>query len=208
MKTFVIELLDVLREYFVFLYPGAISLFLFRFANGKKFTENKISVLKMMIISYLYIIFLDIFFDFEYMDIPIYVHIIIILLASILPLVIHAVSKNRKVRKILETLGIKTSFQDSMIDTICALETDKSKGVVFKVFLDDKGIMYEGKVRLHETESDGDHKIALSGYRRYVYNQKRKKFEVKQQYENQHDRWVVIEEKDITRIEVKYEEPK
>lgn len=67
MENFVKDLLGVLKEYFIYIYPGIISLFIFRFANGKKFVEDKISLLKSIVISYVYVILLSIFIkiDFE-----------------------------------------------------------------------------------------------------------------------------------------------
>ncbi len=206
MENFVKDLLGVLKEYFIYIYPGIISLFIFRFANGKKFVEDKISLLKSIVISYVYVILLSIFIKIDFENVSKKIHIILLIMSVVLPVFIHAAGNWNWVRKILMFCSINTSLRDNVLDTITSLENDKNKGISVKLFLDEKGLMYEGKLRLHESDSSCEKILAISQYRRYVKENER--YSVKQDYSGDNSRWVVLREKDVTRIEIKYEDEK
>jgi len=70
------------------------------------------------------------------------------------------------------------------------------------VFLDDKDIMYEGSLRYWESAPEKEQAICLSRYRRYFKENGR--YTPKQDYNNDNSRWVVIDVKKITRLEIKY----
>lgn len=209
MSDFVADILFVLKEYFIYLYPGAITFFTFKFARGKKLSEDKISVLKMLIISYLYVSLVGLFIPFDIMNAPTKIHIILIALSFVTPIILNIFSRFKWVHTVLKWLSINTLFNDNMLDVIVSQEkNDKKNGIALKIFMDDKGLMYEGMLRVHESDPNRDRKIALSGYRRYVYDEEGKRFVVKNDYNCDNSRWVVVDEKDISRIEIKYANPK
>ena len=92
-------------------------------------------------------------------------------------------------------------MEDTVWDYIQYRDKEK-KGIVLKVFLDDKDIMYEGSLRYRESDPEKEQAICLSGYRRYVKENGR--YIPKQDYNNDNSRWVLINVKEITRSEIKY----
>ena len=105
----------------------------------------------------------------------------------------------------MNKININTTVETSVWDYIHYRDKDK-KGIVLKVFLDDKDIMYEGSLRYHESDTTKQQTICLSGYRRYV--KENGKFVPKQDYDNDNSRWVLINITDITRVEIKYDSAK
>ena len=74
--------------------------------------------------------------------------------------------------------------------------------IVLKLFLDNNDIMYEGSLRYHESDINKKQTICLSGYRRYI--KENGKYVVKQDYNNDNSRWVMLDISEITRVEIKY----
>lgn len=64
-------------------------------------------------------------------------------------------------------MGFNTTLEDTVWDYIQYRDKEKD-GIVLKVFLDNKDIMYEGCLRYRESDIDKEQAICLSGYRRYI----------------------------------------
>lgn len=207
MENYIAESLEVLSKYFVYLYPGFISLFIFRFANGKNFVENKTSILKAIVISYVYMLILSYFtgLDMNPENITIGEQFILLGVSVGVPIVLHAAGKWEWTREFLYGLGIKTAIKDDILDIITALDS-ANEGIVVKLFMDEKGLMYEGNLRMHESDIEREQVIAISRFRRYVRQDGR--FVVTHDYSGDHSRWAVLKGKDISRIEVKYKSAK
>lgn len=200
------DLLDLLTLYFVYLYPGIISVFIFRFIRGRSIVESKITVIKGITISYIYTTIINVIFKTQVSEYTICQHLLLVSGAFILPVILNAIMRSQKFRYILNLLKINTELSDNLWDLIKSKETHPNKGIAVKVFLDNQGIMYEGKLREHESDPNKSQLVCLSGYRRYVKQDN--SFTVKNDYAGDNSRWVAIKSNDITRIEIKYEDAK
>lgn len=195
------QIIEILDKYFVYLYPGFISLHIFYFSKAKKLKGNIITITFSLVISYVYILIYRTFCnkmvsDFADMD-----YMVLLIIAVILPIIWHNVSKSRQIEKILDELGFNTTLEDDVWAYIQSRDKEK-KGIVLKVFLDDKDIMYEGCLRYRESSDEKEKTICLSGYRRYL--KEGGKYYIKQDYNNDNSRWVLIDISKITRSEIKY----
>lgn len=200
------DLLNLLTLYFVYLYPGIISVFVFRFIRGRSIVESKITVIKGVTISYIYTTIINVIFKTQVSEYTICQHLLLVTGAFILPVILNAIMRSQKFRCILNWLKINTEISDNLWDLIKSKETRPNKGISVKVFLDKQGIMYEGKLREHEADANKSQLVCLSGYRRYVKQDN--SFTVKNDYAGDNSRWVAIKSNDITRIEIKYEDAK
>ena len=59
MLEFITDILQILNNYITYIYPGLISIFVYKYLEGKKVEENSIIVIKSIAISYLYMVFLQ-----------------------------------------------------------------------------------------------------------------------------------------------------
>ena len=59
MLEIVSDILQILNNYITYIYPGLLSIFVYKYIEGRKFEENYILVIKSIAISYLYIVFLQ-----------------------------------------------------------------------------------------------------------------------------------------------------
>lgn len=190
------DILEAMGLYFKYLYPGFLSIWIYSFINGKSLKENKNLIVKSVIISYLY--------NLCYSN-----DVFLIISSVLLPYIYYILLSSSWLERKLEFLRIKTSLSDNILDLIKRKEKDTNKGIAVKLFLDDKGIMYEGKLRVNESDKEKEQIICLSGYRRYTKNE-HGKYEVKLNNDHSGDnsRWVIIKYEDVSRIEVLYEEDK
>lgn len=195
------SVLKVLTDYLQYFYPGFIFLWIFQFIRGKNFKENDISIIKSIIISYLLICV---------SKLPLIERInqdfFLVTISIVLPYIIVLISEKEWVKIALDFIGVKTSIHDNIIDLVKGMvknEDDRNK-LALKVYMDEIGIMYYGWLRIHESDNENNNIIALSSYIRY------KKAQDGQYVENmatlpnnsKNKEWVIIDGKDITRIEI------
>lgn len=205
MKDFIKDFMEVLEQYFVYIYPGFISLYVYRFSVAKGMKKNKETLFISVVISYIYIIFYKaikkvMVAQFNYGD-----YIALFAIAVIVPVILHWVIRSKCYECFLTELGFNTSVEDNVWDYIHYRDKDK-KGIILKIFMDKKEILYEGSLRYHESDKEKEQVICLSGYRRYIME--KNKFVVKQDYSGDNSRWVMIKMDDIKRVEILYDSAK
>lgn len=206
MQKVIQDILQCLEQYFVYLYPGFVTIFIYSFTKAKGFKLNKTLIVLSVIISYLYVLIYRFIRGInEIASFKIYDYIIILIISIVLPFIWNFISKAKWMEKILHKLNINTTIETNVWDYIHNRDKDK-KGIILKVFLDDKDIMYEGSLRYHESDKKKEQTICLSGYRRYV--KENGKFVVKQDYNGDNSRWVLIKMCDVTRTEIMYDSEK
>lgn len=196
----------ILEKYFVFIYPGFISYFLFCFGRTKKIEKNYIVLITSIVISYVYIIIYKFVRNAKVEEFINQDYIALLLMSIVLPILWNWISRTKWFESFLKFFRIYTTIEENALDYVRYRAKGKNEGIVVKVFLDDMNIMYEGGLRFHESDVEKESDLCLSGYRRY------KKIEgewkVIQNYENDSSRWVLIKGKDVKRIEVNYSEKK
>lgn len=200
----IIELLQLAEQYIVYVYPGFVTLVIYRFAMSKSVEENKNTFIKSIIISYLYTLPLLLIFGIYPTDFEIVQHIIIILLAIIVPLAWNIILRCKRFKSVIRRLGIKTEIYDNLMDIMFYKENG---GVWVRAFMDEQNVMYEGSLRHYESDIAREQQVILSGYRQYHFNEQTKKYEVIYDYSDKQENWVRILERNITRIEFVYQNP-
>lgn len=201
MVAIIDELLELLEKYFVYVYPGCITILIYHFSKAKGTKLNKSTVGICVVISYIYIILYKAFCKREVSQFSNGDYIGILLISIVLPVIWNRVSKSAWIEKMLNVVGFNTTIEDNVWDYIQYRDKEK-KGIVLKVFLNDKELMYEGSLRYHESDLEKKQVMCLSGYRRYI--KENGKYTVKQDYNNDNSRWVLINIEEITRAEIKF----
>ena len=172
---------------------------IFAKARGTKLNKSTLGI--SVVISYVYIVLYKFFFKTDVSQFSNKDYVILLIFSILLPVIWHWISRSYFAEKVLNKIGINTTLEDTVWDYIQYRDKEK-KGIVLKVFLDDKDIMYEGSLRYRESDPEKEQAICLSGYRRYVKENGR--YIPKQDYNNDNSRWVLINIKEITRSEIKY----
>lgn len=193
--------LELLEQYFVYVYPGFVTILVHHFAKARGTKLNKSTLGISVVISYVYIVLYKFFFKADVSQFSNKDYVILLIFSILLPVIWHWISRSYFAEKVLNKIGINTTLEDTVWDYIQYRDKEK-KGIVLKVFLDDKDIMYEGSLRYRESDPEKEQAICLSGYRRYVKENGR--YIPKQDYNNDNSRWVLINIKEITRSEIKY----
>lgn len=201
------EALQLLSQYFVLIYPGLITYLLYKFIKASSVNENKNSIIKIIAISYIYTKIVQVLFHRNTItDLRPADHIIILGMAIMLPVLFNLIIHTNAFAKSMHLLGINTDIHDNAMDAIRYKEKDKKKGIIMKIFLDNIDVMYEGSLRLHESDASLEQYVCLSGYRRYVKQEG--KYVIKNDYGSNHSQWVYIKTADVNRIEILYQDPK
>ena len=201
MVEIVKEVLELLEQYFVYNYPGFVTILTHHFAKARGTKLNKSTLGISVVISYVYILLYKFFFKTAVSQFSNKDYVILLIVSILLPVIWHWISRSYFAEKVLNKIGFNTTLEDTVWDYIQYRDKEK-KGIVLKVFLDDKDIMYEGSLRYRESDPEKEQAICLSGYRRYVKENGR--YIPKQDYNNDNSRWVLINVKEITRSEIKY----
>lgn len=195
------EVLELLEQYFVYIYPGFITIMINHFTKARGTNLNKSTLGISIVISYVYIILYQYFFKINVSKFSDKDYVLMLVISILIPIIWHWIKKLKLTEIILNKIGINTTLEDTVWDYIQYRDKEK-KGIVLKVFLDDKDIMYEGSLRYRESDPEKEQTICLSGYRRYIKENGR--YIVKQNYNNDNSRWVMIKAQEITRSEIKY----
>lgn len=206
MSDLIQEILQILEQYFIYLYPGFVTIFIYLFTKAKSMKMDKILIISSIVISYVYVLIYRLIKGYNGLsDFKGYDYVIILLISILCPLIWHSISRSKWIEPVLNSININTTIENNVWDYIHYRDKDK-KGIVLKVFLDDKDIMYEGSLRYHESDIAKKQTICLSGYRRYV--KENGTFVAKQDYNNDNSRWVMLDAANIDRVEIKYDSDK
>lgn len=187
-------LLEVLREYIQYIYPGFISLWIYYFLNAKNFKENINTIIKSVVISYIMIQivrFIDVlfynvivnFYSFSFLKLDLlggvnswsyywnnwkikkYDYFFLLILSIICPYIFFRLTNNIKVLKMIKRLKINTFTKDSMIDNVRS--TVSRKKLFVSVYLDEVGLRYDGWLLFNQSDKEDEEVICLNCYRRY-----------------------------------------
>ena len=205
MTTFIDEALQSLEQYFIYLYPGFITICFYSFIKARKIQPNKVLIVSSIVISYVYVLIYRWITEKNIEKFQVADYIIILFIAIVVPYIWHLINRSSWIEPALNKIGINASMDDSAWGYIHHKDKNK-KGIVLKIFLDDEKVMYEGSLRYRETGTEKQCAVCLSGYRRYVKEDD--KFVQKLDYGDDHSRWVMIDVTKATRVEVKYNESK
>lgn len=205
MQKAIQDVLQSLELYFIYIYPGFITVFVYLFTKAQKLKKKKYVIFISVIISYIYVVVYRWIRNYdELSQFTVEDHVIIICISVLVPIIWHYVSMSKCLEFFLKKININTTIETNVWDYIRNRDK-KGEGIVLKVFLDDN-VMYEGSLRYHESDVNKKQKICLSGYRRY--EKEAGKYSVKQDYNNDNSRWVMLKVSDVVRIEIKYKSDK
>ena len=210
MLEIVSDILQILNNYITYIYPGLLSIFVYKYIEGRKFEENYILVIKSISISYLYIVFLQKVIRLN-MSIPkltrILPHVILLTVSIILPIVLYKIVNAKWFEKLKKRLNIKTRMSSNPIEI--ALSNEKEPWV--SVYMDELGVMYDGYIRNYVKDTEHMSYLMLSQYRISKLNEDTNVYE--QTFPTEIEgtvanvskkEWVILYFKDITRIEILY----
>jgi len=211
MLKFVTDILQILNNYITYIYPGLISIFVYKYLEGKKFEENGIIVIKSIAISYLYMVFLQKVIQLD-LNIPkltkILPHVVLLIASIVLPTILYKIVNSKWFEKIQKWFKISTRRSSNPI------EIALSKGEIpwVCVYMDELGIRYEGYIRNYVKDVERATYLMLSQYKISKLDEKSREY--KQTYparvagiepDVSKKDWVILYFEHITRIEMVYE---
>lgn len=188
----ILRILDSLAKYIVYIYPGYITIYLYRFFRAKCTNGNKELLFKSIAISFLYKLVLD----KASSETEIIYHFGMIVISVIVPYIAYLVQKSNAMQNALEALGINTRFEENEIEI---LDNEEYSAWV-KVYLKEDNVVYEGFLGETEMESGKRQFIILKKYRKYILNKSGHPKPYIEEHENDEDK-VLIFYDDVKRIE-------
>lgn len=199
------ELIEIIEQYIVYVYPGFITVVLYRFATSKSVEENKNTFIKSIIISYLYTIPISYFSGITPSEFIMSQQVLLLVMSVLIPLVWNRIIHWDVFKKFIRRMGIKTEIYDNLMEIMFYKENGK---VWVRAYLDEQKVMYEGSLRHYESDINRKQQIFLSGYREYHYNETTHKYdEIIYDYASDEKEWVRIFENNISRMEFEYQRP-
>lgn len=191
----ILTILDSIATYIIYFYPGYITLYIYYFLKAKTLQDEKGTVAKAIVLSFLYKTCVDRFLNVS----DIRYHVMLILIAIIVPYIAHRLQKSSVLRNIFNALGIDISMEENEIDI---LDTGEFSSWL-KVYLRDSELVYEGYLGDRELESGKKRFISLKKYRKYILDTNGKPSEPYIEENETDDDIVIIYYDDIERIEKK-----
>ena len=190
----ILEIIAVLPRYIQYIFPGYISIWVYYFCIGITLKDTRAIIVKSIIISYLYVVFVNtLFTQFNELEQNIVLFILAVLVAYISSLLV----KKEKVLHFLRRLGINTSLSLNEID---AIEINSKTGVWICVYLKNCNLMYEGFI-LHTEMEEGKRKfICLCNYRKFIVSAEGK-LKMIEDNSTEREEQVILYFEDIARIE-------
>lgn len=212
MLEFLTDILQILNNYISYIYPGLISIFVYKYLEGKKIEENSIIIIKSIAISYLYMVFLQkiIQLNLNIPELPkIFPHVILLTASIVLPIVFYKIVNAKWFEKVQKWLKISTRRTSNPIE----IALSKGEPPWVCVYMDELGIMYEGYIRNYVKDVDRMTYLMLSQYKISKFKENTTEYE--QTYpasiqgtvaDVSKKDWVILYFEHITRIEIVYDD--
>lgn len=188
-----------IANYIIYLYPGVISIYSYNFFNAKKTMNSQAFVLKSFAISYLYIIFVDnILLKINKNIGEISYNCLIIAISIIIPYIIYSIINSKCFFHFCQFWKISTMTTNVPFELI---EDEDEDHICVKVYLNDNIFVYIGYLSKYEYEEESKNFVILTGYKKYVIDEKSKEKLLVNNDEKQYKEKVYIKLDDIKIIE-------
>ena len=160
----ILKLMDSIATYIVYFYPGYISLYVYHFLKAKTLKDEKGTIAKSIVISFLYKICVDRF----HLSSEIAYHFCMIGVSTVVPYIAHVAQKSDVLKEVFSFLDIQTSMDENEIDVL----DDGEISPWLKVYLRNDKFVYEGYLGKSELEEGKKQFISLKKYRKYILDEK------------------------------------
>jgi len=190
----IIKIIDVIPKYISYIYPGYLTIYIYCFLRAKTIKDNKIVLVKSVMISYIYIIIIDAL----HIDCLLNRTIILIIISVVVSYICYRLTRFQRLLNLFNRLKIYTTFYDNEIETLANF----NKGAWLCVYLKDDEVVYEGALGPKELEEGKTGYICLSGfYKYYLDNNGKPIAPYIEDHANNNDQIVMIFYDSIKRIE-------
>lgn len=188
----ILRVLDSLAKYIVYVYPGYITIYIYRFLRAKCVDGNKEIMIKSIAISFLYKLILDKALS----ETEIIYHFWMIIISVVIPYIAYLAQKSDTTQRALEVLGINTRLEENEIEIL----DNGERSAWVKVYLKEDKIVYEGFLGETEMESGKRQFIILKKYRKYMLDKKGHPNPYIEEHDQDEDKVLIFYE-DVKRIE-------
>lgn len=127
------EILELLEQYFVYVYPGFITILIHHFAKARGTKLNKSTLGICVVISYVYILLYKFKFKIDVSDFSNKDYVFLLIISILLPVVWHRISRSDFIEKVLNKIGFNTTLEDTVWDYI-QYRDKKKEGIVCTKF--------------------------------------------------------------------------
>lgn len=188
----ILKILDSLANYVIYIYPGYITIYLYRFFRAKCVDGNKETLFKSIVISFLYKMILD----KAPLETEIMYNIWMIIISAVIPYAAYMAQKSDAIQHAMEIFGISTRFEENEIEI---LDNGECSAWV-TVYLKEDKVVYEGFLGETEMEPGKRRFIILKKYRKYTLDKKGHPNPCIEEKEKDEDKVLIFYE-DVKRIE-------
>lgn len=197
------EIISILPSIFIYILPGYIVLWIKSFLLSQNMGKGDHAITKSILLSYIIITVEKFIFKLiginqsnSFFDETLIFKVITILVSVLIGYGVGRFLVSNLCCKILKKLGINKSLHPGIWSDLADLEY----GLWISVFVPNESVIYNGKLRkFEETDGNENYFILLSNYTCYSYSA-----EPIINYSNDNSKWVAINTKDISRIEIFY----
>lgn len=197
----IMTIIEMLPTIFINFIPGYLFVRVINFRFSKVTNDDNHLLLKSIVISFIIITTLDQLFSFVNLNFDIeetIIKIIILVFSVVVGLIWCKILNCRYTRILLLKLGFNKSLNTNIFDDI----VDIDKGLKILAFLPEEELIYAGEIRRYEDgEKIDDYFIVLSNYVVIGYDG-----EEIDNREEDNTKWVMLNTKNISRIELIYHE--
>lgn len=159
----ILKIMDSIATYIVYFYPGYISLYVYYFLKAKTLKDEKGTIAKAIVLSFLYKVCIDRF----QISSEIAYHFCLISISAIIPYIAHVAQESDTLKDIFKFLGIRTSLEENEIDILDNGEISPW----LKVYMRNGNFVYEGFLGKRELEEGNNRFISLKKYRKYILDE-------------------------------------
>lgn len=188
----ILKVLDSLAKYVIYIYPGYITIYLYRFFRAKCVDGNKETLFKSIVISFLYKMILD----KVPLETEIMYHVWMIVISTVVPYAAYMAQKSDVIQHAMEIFEISTRFEENEIEI---LDNGEYSAWV-TVYLKEDKVVYEGFLGETEMEPGKRQFIILKKYRKYTLDKKGHPNPYIEEHEKDEDKVLIFYE-DVKRIE-------
>ncbi len=173
-KELLVFLLNELPKYISLFYPGYITIYLYFFFCGKNFKDSSWIVAKTIFISYLYNVACKSILEKTEHYSEMNINAALLVLAIIIGVAAAKIRDSKNFETILNCIKDDTVFQEDEFEIL--RNEDRSAWVC--IYLKDSDTVYEGSLReVNLYTKDNEKYICLSGYYKYMLDEKGKPIE-------------------------------
>lgn len=203
-----LDIIDTIKNYMIYVYPGMISLFISNFVMARNTIIDNNKIFSIITISFIYVFVYSAVTGKEAELFTENDNLVIIVISLLAPVIINYIYRRYRgnIEAILLSMGIDISLGGTVFDRLYRKSTEKviiKKNMFVRIYSSRLPFRYEGVVESYESDPRNKRVICLTRYR--IKKKFKDEYITYKDFSKNCDKFMYINLEDIESMEIEYD---